>query len=163
MGISHSLQTPTQTWSRNECGRRDDGVCLTTRVTHYHPLQHTTTRCNTLQNTEPTGSAHCRFRCGGGEDGLRLQVPSNIRVAVCCSVLQCVAVCCSVLQCVTVCCSVLQCVAVCCSVLQCVTVCCSVLQCVAVCCSVVQCVAVCCSVLQCVGMIGLVSQDTNTA
>ena len=28
------------------------------------------------------------------------------RVAVCCSVLQCVAVCCSVLQCVAVCCSV---------------------------------------------------------
>ena len=36
----------------------------------------------------------------------------NWRVAVCCSVLQCVAVCCSVLQCVAVCCSVLQCVAV---------------------------------------------------
>ena len=35
------------------------------------------------------------------------------RVAVCCSVLQCVAVCC-----VAVCCSVLQCVAMCCSVLQ---------------------------------------------
>jgi len=32
------------------------------------------------------------------------------RIAVCCSVLQCVAVCCSVLQCVAVCCSVLQCV-----------------------------------------------------
>ena len=30
------------------------------------------------------------------------------RVAVCCSVLQCVAVCCSVLQCALVCCSVLQ-------------------------------------------------------
>jgi len=41
-----------------------------------------------------------------------------VRVAVCCSVLQCVAVCCSVLQCVAVCCSVLQCVAVCCSALQ---------------------------------------------
>ena len=27
-----------------------------------------------------------------------------LRVAVCCSVLQCVAVCCSVLQCVAVCC-----------------------------------------------------------
>jgi len=73
------------------------------------------------------------------------------RVAVCCSVLQCVAVCCSVLQCVAVCCSVLQCDAVCCSVLQCVAVCCSVLQCVAVgvfcsClhgCTVLQCVAVC--------------------
>jgi len=48
------------------------------------------------------------------------------RVAVCCSVWQCVwhhvSVCCSVLQCLTECCSVLQCVAVCCSVLQCVPV-----------------------------------------
>jgi len=43
------------------------------------------------------------------------------RVAVCCSVLQCVAVCCSVLQSVAVWCSVLQCVVVCCSVLQCVS------------------------------------------
>ena len=51
----------------------------------------------------------------------------NARVAVWCSVAQCVAVCCSVLQCygslenarVAVWCSVLQCVAVCCSVLQC--------------------------------------------
>ena len=41
-----------------------------------------------------------------------------MRVAVRCSVLQCVAVCCSVLQCVRVCYSVLQYVAVCCSVLQ---------------------------------------------
>jgi len=31
-----------------------------------------------------------------------------VRVAVCCSMLQCVAVCCSVLQCVAVCCSVLS-------------------------------------------------------
>ena len=37
----------------------------------------------------------------------------NVRVAVCCSVLQCVAVSCSMMQCVAVCCSVLQCVAVC--------------------------------------------------
>jgi len=43
-----------------------------------------------------------------------------MKLAVCCSVLQCVWV---VLQCVAVCCSVLQCVAVCCSVLQCVAVC----------------------------------------
>jgi len=65
------------------------------------------------------------------------------RVAVCCSVLQCVAVRCSVLhtakdtspvaarhplQCAAVCCSVLQCVAVCCSVLQCIAVCCRVLH-----------------------------------
>ena len=35
-----------------------------------------------------------------------------VRIAVCCSVLQCVAVCCSVLQCITACCSVLQRVAV---------------------------------------------------
>jgi len=58
---------------------------------------------------------------GRGADGVR------VRVAVCCSVLQCVAVCCSVSQCVAkcvlrrwgmcACCSVLQCVAVCCSVL----------------------------------------------
>jgi len=84
----------------------------------------------------------------------------GLRVAVCCSVLQCVAVCCSAFMFtpqgpfvgskeglrVAVCCSVLQCVAVhsrsllgvpswvikrgC--VLQCVAVCCSVLQCVAV-------------------------------
>ena len=71
----------------------------------------------------------------------------HLRIAVCCSVLQCVwrcvAVCHSVLQCVAVCCSVLQCVAVCFSVLQCVAVCCSVLQCVAVCCSMLQCIAVC--------------------
>jgi len=53
--------------------------------------------------------------------------PMVTRVAVCCSVLQCVAVCCSVLQCVAVCYMrsktrlwqrVLQCVAVCCSVLH---------------------------------------------
>jgi len=36
-----------------------------------------------------------------------------LRVAVCCSVLQCAAVCYSVLQCTAMCCSVLQCVAVC--------------------------------------------------
>ena len=67
-----------------------------------------------------------------------------------CNMLQRVAVCCSVLQCVArsavwdtaMCCSVLQCVAVCCSVLldllyetlQCVPACSIVLQCVAVCC-----------------------------
>ena len=57
------------------------------------------------------------------------------RVAVCCSVLQCVAVCCSGLQCFALCSSVLQCVAVCCSVLRCdivsfksFAVCCSVLK-----------------------------------
>jgi len=85
------------------------------------------------------------------------------RVAVCCSLVQCVAV-------VAVCCSVLQCVAVCCSVLEtscqissflswsvcsmCCSVCCSVLRrvrgvmpnveltCIGVCCSVMQCDAV---------------------
>ena len=51
-------------------------------------------------------------------------IMSNLQIAVCCSVLQCVAVCCSVLECVAVCYSVLQCVAVCCNVLQCVAVCC---------------------------------------
>jgi len=40
----------------------------------------------------------------------------ELRVAACCSVLQCVAVCCRVLQCFAVCCSVLQCVVVCCIV-----------------------------------------------
>ena len=62
------------------------------------------------------------------------------RVAVCCSVLQCVAVCCS-LQCVAVL------VRVFCSVLQCVAVCCSVVQRVAVSYSVQCCerVAMCCS------------------
>ena len=42
------------------------------------------------------------------DEQLRLE---QVRVAVCCSVLQCVAVCCSALQCVAVRCSVLQCVA----------------------------------------------------
>jgi len=51
----------------------------------------------------------------------------HVRVAICCSVLQCVAMCCSVF-----CCNVLQHIAAYCSVLQCVAVCCSVLQCVAV-------------------------------
>ena len=58
------------------------------------------------------------------------------RVAVCCNE----AVCCSALQRVAVRCSVLQCVvwiAVCCGVLQCVAVCCSVLQCVAALCQYV--------------------------
>jgi len=44
------------------------------------------------------------------------------RVAVCCSLLQCVVGCYSVLQCAAVCCSVLQHVAACCSVLHCVAV-----------------------------------------
>ena len=52
------------------------------------------------------------------------RVLASLRVAVSCSVLQCVAVCCSVLHCVALCCSVLQCVAVCCIVLHCVEVCC---------------------------------------
>ena len=73
-------------------------------------------------------------------------------VALCYSLLQCASVYCFVLQRVVVCCSILQSNAVCCSVLQCVAVCCSVLQCTAVCCSVLQCVAVCCSVLQCVAV-----------
>ena len=115
------------------------------------------------------------FREYGGHDlygdGSPHLFAGALRVAGCCSVLQCVVICCNVLQCravryafvlrcvavtmhtaighcVAVCCSVLQCVAVCCSMLQCVAVCRSVFQCVAVCCCVLQCVAVCCSVLQ---------------
>ena len=71
-----------------------------------------------------------------------------IRVAVCCSVLQCVVVSCSILYCVAVCCIQLQCAAAC-SHDDCVCVCgiesecCSVLQCVAACCSVMPCVSVC--------------------
>ena len=67
-------------------------------------------------------------------------LPTCIRSALCCSVLQCIAAFCSVLWCVTMCCSMLQ---LYCSVLQ---MYCSVLQCVAVCCSVLQCVAI---LLQC--------------
>ena len=100
----------------------------------------------------------------------------EVRVAVCCSVLQCVAVCCTVLatifRIVTTCSSVceevtrcvLRCVAVCCSALQCVAVCCSVLAtifCIVTTCSSVceevrrcmlQCVAVCCGVLRCIAV-----------
>jgi len=78
-------------------------------------------------------------------------------------VLQRVAVCCSVLQCVTAgrvpqsrgtfregeIARDSQCFAVGCSMLQCVAVCCGVLYCVAVCCTVLQRAAMCCSVLQC--------------
>jgi len=102
----------------------------------------------------------------------------HARVAVCCSMLQCVAVRSSVLQCVAVCCgeiearvhsfshvspillfnSHIQ------SQADRVAVCCSVLQCAVVCCSVVQYVAVCCSVLQCVGISSSVaSRLSNTA
>ena len=42
---------------------------------------------------------------------------NDVRLSICCSVLQCVAVCCSVLQRVAVCCSMLQHVAACCSLL----------------------------------------------
>jgi len=52
----------------------------------------------------------------------------DVRVAVCCSVLQGVAEGCSVLQCVAVCCSVLQCVAMRCSVLHVRAACCSLLH-----------------------------------
>jgi len=62
-------------------------------------LQHTATRCNTLQRSHT--APHCRAL-----------VSSHGHRCLCCSVVQCVAVCCSVLQCVAVCCSVLQCVAV---------------------------------------------------
>jgi len=62
-----------------------------------------------------------------------------LRVAVCCSVLQCVAVCCSVLQRVAVCLRMCLCFFTWClcglfvCVLQCVAVCCSVLHCVCAC------------------------------
>jgi len=87
---------------------------------------------------------------------LRISLYPCLRVAVCCSVLQCVAMCCSVLQRVGLCRNVLE--PLCISLyprLSCKLyadiyfLCCSVLQCVAVWCSVVQCGAVCCSVLQC--------------
>jgi len=67
-------------------------------TTHCNTLQRSATRCKTLNQQGPAPSVYRRSRCGGREDGLCLQVASNIRVAVCCSVLQCVAVCCSVLQ-----------------------------------------------------------------
>ena len=101
-----------------------------------------------------------------------LHVARVLRVAVCCSMLQCDAVAkkhvissrCAPLLCVAVCCSVLQCVRVCSSVLQfdvfsgwrrsprwlhtwSARVCCSVLQYVAVRCIVLQQFFVCCSVL----------------
>jgi len=97
------------------------------------------------------------------------------RVAVYCSVLQCIAVYCNVLQFVAVYCRVSQSVAEFCSVLlllqccvspwnmsvsrvahvnelQCSAVYCSVLQCVAVRCSALQCVPVYCSILQSVAV-----------
>jgi len=78
---------------------------------------------------------------------LRFAPLCNLRVAVSCSVLQCIAVRCSALQCVAVCCSVRlkwhsNVKLTCCSVLQCVAVCCSVLQCSA-------CEAVPCSIYLC--------------
>ena len=76
------------------------------------------------------------------------------RVAVYCSVLQCVPICCDILQ-------WLQCVAVRCSALPCVAVCMSsrdrtpvtlhqLCVCIAMWCGVLRCAAVCCSALQCV-------------
>ena len=54
----------------------------------------------------------------GAHEHVGFDLSALHRVAVCCSVLQCVAArCCSVLQCIVVCCSVLQCAAVCCSLL----------------------------------------------
>jgi len=79
--------------------------------------------------------------------------PSQVCVAVCCSVLGCVAVCCSVLQCVVVCCSVLQCVAANAYIAYAVAL---VLGAMAASCVHITsrpsqvCVAVCCSVLGCV-------------
>jgi len=91
------------------------------------------------------------LQCVGALKKLRvyqLYVRVMQRVAVCCSVLQCIAfektpgisiVCVGTAEC----CRVLPCVAVYCRVFPGIcsgnTVCCSVLQCVAVCCSVLQC------------------------
>jgi len=109
--------------------------------------------CSVFQRGVARPGLHCLGVCGA-------YFLVRQRVAVCCSVLQCVAVCHSVSQCVAVSCSELQWVAVCCNVLQCVALCCIVLQIYRgllthiakyiigifeECCSMLQCVAVCCS------------------
>jgi len=83
----------------------------------------------TARMTHPTTRSAPTQRMGMSLKIFLVLLTHGMRVAVCCSVLQCVAVCCSVLQCVAVCCSVLQCVAACCSVRQYVAMCCSVFQC----------------------------------
>jgi len=124
-------------------------------------------RCSVLHLSGHCFSMHL---CGGCKRRQQTRISFDnrrsplLRVAVCCSAMQCVTVRCSALQCVAVCCSVLQCVAVCSSVIQCVQECCSVLQLVPACSSVHQCtplhtsmlksVPVCCSVLQCVPVSG---------
>jgi len=118
-------------------------------------LQHTATRCNTLQH------AATHFTCSfKGCPGVRvLETPLFQSLAakstravlqvVNVLVLQCVALCCLVLRCVELCCSELLGVVGRCGVWPCVAVCCSAFQCgVAVRRSVLQCVAVRCSVLQ---------------
>jgi len=115
---------------------------------HTTALQHTATRCNTLQHT----AIHCVRNVSDPQyaHNANCNMPTNnytalqYTAALCNTlaanfiylfnvvylmysnqwmdgrVLQCVAACCSVLQRVTVCCSVLQRVAACCNVLQCV-------------------------------------------
>jgi len=144
-------------------------------------LQHTATRCNTLQHTitRSTEGLYVEARPATSIPFLLMCVRVRECACACASaytymcVFLCwclyvvqdvcgVHACCNVLQCVAVCCSVL--VSVCrarcvwgARVLQCAAVCCSVLQCVGVCmsckmCVGCMCVAVCCSVLQCVAV-----------
>jgi len=86
-------------------------------ATHCNTLQHTATHCNTLHQGERDvahtrlSDTHERFSAKCNEvQSLQLrcvELEDEVRVAACCSVLQCVAVGCSVLQWVAVCCSVL--------------------------------------------------------
>ena len=88
-------------------------------ATDCNTPQHTTTHCNTLQPDaiqQHIDYHSCMLRPLSWD---RSNLPGKARTSRgCATPLKCVAVCCSLLQCVAVCCSVLQCVAVCCSVLQ---------------------------------------------
>ena len=85
-------------------------------------LQFVAVCCNALQRIAVRCSV---LRAAALRDLSRWQI--CVRVAVCCSVLQCV--CCIVLQCSAVCSGAFQCVAVCCSAFQCVAACPNALQC----------------------------------
>ena len=114
-----------------------EGICLVKRALHTysgtqtHTLKYTHTHTLSLSHTHTLSLSHTHTHVHTHTDGqggsssagrqhfsVRPALPTpytngeDLRVAMCCSVLQCVAVCCSVLQCVAVCCSVLQCVAV---------------------------------------------------
>jgi len=65
--------------------------------------------CTIMSHTRVQVAKWCRI--------LAVLALKGMRVAVCCSVLQCVAMWCNVVQCCAVWCSVVQCVAVCCSIL----------------------------------------------